>query len=42
MADPVLLDLHFPPTLQDGVSSQLAHVRRSELVDLSGTGVLFE
>jgi hypothetical protein len=39
---PMLLDLHFPTTLQDRISREFTHIGRSELVNLSGTRILFE
>lgn len=35
LADPVLLYLHLPTTLQYRVARELAHVGRGQLVDLS-------
>jgi hypothetical protein len=40
--NPVLLDRHLPPALQDRVAGELAHVRRCEFVNLRSARVLFE
>lgn len=42
MPNPVLFDRHLPSRLQDRVARELAHVGRSELVDLGSARVFFE
>lgn len=42
LADPVFFHLHLPPTLEDRVAGQLAHVGRGEFVNLRSARVFFE
>jgi hypothetical protein len=42
LANPVFLDLHLPAALPYRVSSNLAHVRWSKLVDLSSTTIFLK